>query len=125
MEIIFEKVLSRIQNEMNKRDLSVYAFAKMLKIPQPTTDAYINGKRKPSLDFVFRVCMACGCSADYILGLTDNYECNINKPRENVLPHSYAQGMKKQIRVFKEKAEVAVKQATEFLKTVEEIEEGL
>jgi hypothetical protein len=33
--------------------------------------------------------------------------------------------MKRQIRVFKEKAEIAVKQATDFLKTVEEIEEGL
>lgn len=69
MEIIFEDVISRIKAQMEMRGESVYAFAKALGLPQPTTDAYINGKRKPSLDFLYRVCSICKCSADDILGL--------------------------------------------------------
>lgn len=67
MQIIFPEVLDRIKREM-KGD-SVYAFAKKLGISQQTADCYINGKRKLSLDFVYRVCSVCGCSADEILGL--------------------------------------------------------
>ena len=67
MQIIFEDVLERIKREM-KGD-SVYAFAKKLGISQQTADCYINGKRKPSLDFLYRVCSVCGCSADELLGL--------------------------------------------------------
>ena len=67
MQIVFEDVLQRIKREM-KGD-SVYAFAKKLGISQQTADCYINGKRKPSLDFLYRVCSVCGCSADELLGL--------------------------------------------------------
>ena len=67
MQIIFERVLERIKREM-KGD-SVYAFAKKLGISQQTADCYINGKRKPSVDFLYRVCRVCGCSADELLGL--------------------------------------------------------
>lgn len=68
MQIIFEGVLARIKREM-KGD-SVYAFAKKLGISQQTADCYINGKRKPSLEFLYRVCSVCGCSADELLGLS-------------------------------------------------------
>lgn len=67
MQIILQDFLSRIKREM-KGD-SVYAFAKKLGISQQTADCYINGKRKPSLDFLYRVCCVCGCSADELLGL--------------------------------------------------------
>lgn len=67
MQIIFQEVLERIKREM-KGD-SVYAFAKKLGISQQTADCYINGKRKPSVDFLYRVCRVCGCSADELLGL--------------------------------------------------------
>ena len=67
MQIIFEDVLYRIKREMKGE--SVYAFAKKLGISQQTADCYINGKRKPSLDFLYRVCSVCGCSADELLGL--------------------------------------------------------
>lgn len=67
MQIIFEDVLARIKREMNGD--SVYAFAKKLGMSQQTTDCYINGKRKPSLEFIYRVCSVCGCSADELLGL--------------------------------------------------------
>ena len=69
MQIIFDVVLSRVKEAM-KGD-SVYAFAKKLGISQQTADCYINGKRKPSLDFIYRVCGVCNCSADWLLGLSD------------------------------------------------------
>ena len=67
MYINLEDVVSRVKDEMNGE--SVYAFAKRLGISQQTVDCYLNGKRKPSLDFVYRVCSVCGCSADVLLGL--------------------------------------------------------
>ena len=72
MQIIFEEVLSRVKSLMNGE--SVYAFAKKLGISQQTADCYINGKRKPSLDFIHRVCVVCNCSADWLLGLSDTNE---------------------------------------------------
>ena len=71
MEIIFDNVISRIKAQMERRGMSVYAFAKALKLPQPTTASYLNGGRKPSLDFVYRVCKVCNCSANEILGLPE------------------------------------------------------
>ena len=71
MEIIFTNVVNRVKEQMELRNESVYAFAKALGLPQPTTAAYLNGDRKPSLDFVYRVCSVCNCSANYILGLPE------------------------------------------------------
>ncbi len=70
MQIIFEDVISRVKLAMNGD--SVYAFAKKLGISQQTADCYINGKRKPSIDFLYRVCIVCSCSADWLLGLSDH-----------------------------------------------------
>ena len=53
MQLIFDDVISRVKTAM-KGD-SVYAFAKKLGISQQTADCYINGKRKPSIDFLYRV----------------------------------------------------------------------
>ena len=69
MQIIFDNVISRVKEIMN--GMSIYAFAKKLGISQQTVDCYINGKRKPSLEFIYRVCSICNCSADWILGITD------------------------------------------------------
>lgn len=69
MQIIFEDVISRVKVAMD--GMSVYAFAKKLGISQQTVDCYVNGKRKPSLDFLYRVCSVCNCSADWLLGLSD------------------------------------------------------
>jgi transcriptional regulator with XRE-family HTH domain len=68
MQIIFDEVISRVKSAMNGD--SVYAFAKKLGISQQTADCYINGKRKPSIDFLYRICIVCNCSADWLLGLT-------------------------------------------------------
>ena len=71
MENIFTNVIIRIKEEMIRRNESVYAFAKALGLPQPTVAAYLSGDRKPSLDFVYRVCSICNCSANHLLGLPE------------------------------------------------------
>ena len=71
MEIIFDAVIQRIKAQMDKRGETIYAFAKALGLSQQTTDAYMNGRRKPSLDFIYRVCSVCDCSANELLGLRE------------------------------------------------------
>ena len=80
MQIIFDEVISRVKSLMNGD--SVYAFAKKLGISQQTTDCYINGKRKPSLDFIHRVCVVCNCSSDWLLGLPD-HSPSVNAPNNS------------------------------------------
>jgi len=106
-----------------KKELSVAAFAAKCKVPQPMMDRYIKGENAPSAEKIILICVACGCSADWLLGLSD-VQGNTKSFIADTNPQ-YASGMKKQIRQFRQKAELAVAQATELLKTVEEIEEGL
>ena len=49
MQIILEDVIERIKTLINGE--SIYSFSKKLNISQQTVDCYVNGKRKPSLDF--------------------------------------------------------------------------
>lgn len=106
-----------------KKELSVAAFASKCKIAQPMMDRYVKGENSPSAEKIIQICVACGCSADWLLGLSDN-QSNTNACMDYTNPQ-YTRGMKKQIRMFKQKAETAVAQATALLKTVEEIEQGL
>lgn len=41
-------------------------------MPQKTVDTYINGQRKPSVEFIMRVCSKCHVSADWLLGLSED-----------------------------------------------------
>ena len=68
MQIILEDVIERIKTLINGE--SIYSFAKKLNISQQTVDCYVNGKRKPSLDFIYRVCSLCKVSSDWLLGLS-------------------------------------------------------
>lgn len=51
--------------------MSTSAFARMLDMPQTTLNSYFNGIRKPSVELVKRICVKCGCTADWLLGLSD------------------------------------------------------
>ena len=68
MQTILNNVIERVKAQINGE--SIYSFAKKLGISQQTVDCYINGKRKPSLEFIYRVCSTYGVSADYLLGLS-------------------------------------------------------
>ena len=102
---------------------SVSAFASKCAIAQPMMDRYLKGENTPSGEKIIQICIKNSCSADWLLGLSD-----VRSPSESCsgdTNSSYENGMKKQVRFFKQKAEKAVEQATAFLKTVEEIERGL
>ena len=62
--------LSRLKELQGSK--SVSAFARYLEMPQKTVDTYIKEQRKPSVEFVVRVCSKCGVSADWLLGLSDD-----------------------------------------------------
>ena len=65
MKSFLEKVLEV------KKDLSETAFARVLGMNQKTVNLYMNGERKPSLEFVKNICTCFGVSADWLLGLRD------------------------------------------------------
>ena len=67
MQNIFITRLKELQGEN-----SVTAFARYLEIPQNTLDCYINGRRKPSVELVLRVCKKCGVSSDWLLGISED-----------------------------------------------------
>ena len=93
MQIIFDEVISRVKSVMNGD--SVYAFAKKLGISQQTADCYINGKRKPSIDFLYRICIVCNCSSDWLLGLTP-------EPSQTAPPDRSAELKQKILELLKE-----------------------
>jgi len=106
--------------KMLKNDLSATSFAAKCEIPQAMMDRYLKGENSPSAEKVIQICVACGCSSDWLLGLSSDSD-NTNSFGNNTNPQRL-NGMKRRIRVFKQKAELAAEQANAFLKTVEEIE---
>ena len=64
-------------------DKSENSMAKRLGISQVTLNYCLSGKRKPSLDLVYRICDIYGSSIDWLLGLTDQRSPFIEVPREN------------------------------------------
>lgn len=47
-------------------------FAEELGIPYRTVTNYENGAREPGSDYLTKVADFCGCTTDWLLGLTDN-----------------------------------------------------
>ena len=66
---MFKIILKRLKDLQGEN--SVSSFARFLEMPQKTVDTYINGQRKPSVEFIMRVCSKCHVSADWLLGLSD------------------------------------------------------
>lgn len=76
---MYKIILTRLKTLQG--DYSVSAFARFLEMPQKTVDTYINGQRKPSVEFILRVCSKFHVSADWLLGLSDTRE-----PSEGAAP---------------------------------------
>lgn len=53
-----------------RNGMSVSAFSRLIGMNQKTVDLYTKGERKPSVELVVAVCKSCGCSADWLLGLS-------------------------------------------------------
>lgn len=58
-------VAARTRIGMNRKQ-----FAEALGIPYRTVTNYENGSREPGSDYISKVADFCGCTTDYLLGLT-------------------------------------------------------
>ena len=66
----FSDIVSRIRAVQGEH--STVEFARRLGMTQQTVDLYLKEARKPSLEFVLKVCSTFDVSADWLLGLTDD-----------------------------------------------------
>lgn len=51
-------------------------FAETMEIPYRTITNYENGSREPGSDYIVKVADMCGCTTDWLLGLSDDARCN-------------------------------------------------
>ena len=62
-------ILSRINTL--RGDMTVYEFAQKIGISSQTVGIWFRGDREPSAVDILTICQKCGCSADYLLGLSE------------------------------------------------------
>lgn len=60
-------------------DRTLTDFARVLGISRQSLGFYINGSRIPDIHTLRKICEACGCSSDYIIGLS-----NIKNPDTDI-----------------------------------------
>lgn len=63
---IFRERLMQLQGDLSNVD-----FAKKLGLSRQTIGCYLNGDRVPDGRIIFQICQICGVSADWLLGLSD------------------------------------------------------
>ncbi len=66
----FKDILKEFLEENN---LSQVAFAKIIGVKQSQVSEWLKGKAKPSYDILKNMSKAFNISADYFLGITDDY----------------------------------------------------
>ena len=64
-----ELFLVRLRELQGKE--SVSAFARHLEMPQTTLNSYVLGRRKPSVELIKRICLKCGVTSDWLIGISD------------------------------------------------------
>lgn len=64
-----ELFLVRLKELQGKE--SVSAFARHLEMPQTTLNSYVLGRRKPSVELIKRICLKCGVTSDWLIGISD------------------------------------------------------
>lgn len=70
MENKFSEILKDFLSENN---LTQVAFAKAIGVKQSQVSEWLKGKAKPGYDILKSMAMAFNISADYFLGICDNY----------------------------------------------------
>lgn len=78
----FSDIVSRIRAVQG--GLSTVEFARRLEMTQQTVDLYLKQARKPSLEFVLKVCSTFDVSADEILGLKP-FTTNVDLSNRKIL----------------------------------------
>ena len=67
----FKEILREFLDENN---LTQVAFAKIIGVKQSQVSEWLNGKAKPGYDILKGMAKAFNITADYFLGITDNYD---------------------------------------------------
>ncbi len=70
MENEFKEILREFLEENN---LTQVAFSKMIGVKQSQVSEWLKGKAKPGYDILKSMAMAFDISADYFLGIKENY----------------------------------------------------
>lgn len=71
MEERFEEIL---QEFLTLKNLTQTAFAKAINVKQSQVSEWLKGKAKPGYDILKRMAIAFNVSADYFLGIKDDYK---------------------------------------------------
>jgi len=64
---------TRLKAVLEKRGFSQRKFASVLDVDQTAVCKLCNGQRLPSVTMLLRICEFLDVSADYLLGLTDEF----------------------------------------------------
>ena len=70
MELEFKDIL---KNFLKENDLTQTKFAKIVGIKQSQVSEWLKGKAKPSYDILKLIAKSFSISADYFLGITNEY----------------------------------------------------
>ncbi len=73
METKKNKFAERLHELREERHLSKIELAKELNISDACISRWENGLRIPNIDSILLLCQYFGCSADYLIGLSDFY----------------------------------------------------
>ena len=61
-----------LKDYLEMKNLTQVAFAKMIDVKQSQISEWLKGKAKPGYDILKRMATACGVSADYFLGISED-----------------------------------------------------
>ena len=61
----------RLQAQRKNKNLTQATFAERLGLAKVTVAGYEQGTKYPSLEVLINICTVLGCSADFLLGLSD------------------------------------------------------
>lgn len=64
--------MKNLKKARKAKGITQVELAKLINVTQATYSEYENGKCKPSFDTVLRLCDILGCSADFLLGRSDD-----------------------------------------------------
>ena len=70
MEMEFKDILKEFLEEKN---LTQVGFARLIDVKQSQVSEWLKGKAKPGYDILKRIVIAFDISADYFLGIEENY----------------------------------------------------
>lgn len=63
----------RLKKELKEQKITPYKLAKEINVPKQSIYNYLDEKQEPAISVLYKICKYLDISADYLLGLNDNY----------------------------------------------------